>query len=60
MSLHEEELVSGSRAQECHTPSLLDEIMAQTRIQPGADGYDIARQGVTAFIASILQSSTPC
>lgn len=59
MSLQEEELVSTRTEQGSHAPSLLDEIMAQTRIQPGADGYDIARQGVTAFIASLLQSSTP-
>lgn len=59
MSLQEEELVSTRTEQGSHAPSLLDEIMAQTRIQPGADGYDIARQGVTAFVASLLQSSSP-
>ncbi|QGH28820.1 hypothetical protein GHC21_03625 [Kluyvera intermedia] len=53
MSLQEEELVSARTEQGSHAPSLLDEIMAQTRIQPGADGYDIARQGVTAFVASL-------
>ncbi|MGK7630700.1 type VI secretion system contractile sheath large subunit, partial [Salmonella enterica] len=42
MSLQEEELVSTRTEQGSHAPSLLDEIMAQTRIQPGADGYDIA------------------
>lgn len=50
MSLKEEELVSTRAEQGSHAPSLLDEIMAQTRIQPGADGYDIARQGVTALL----------
>lgn len=59
MSLQEEELVSTRTEQGSHAPSLLDEIMAQTRIQPGADGYDIARQGVTAFVASLLQSTSP-
>ncbi|MBJ8834265.1 MULTISPECIES: type VI secretion system contractile sheath large subunit [Citrobacter] len=59
MSLKEDELVSTRVEQGSHAPSLLDEIMAQTRIQPGADGYDIARQGVTAFVASLLQSSSP-
>ena len=30
-------------------PSLLDEIMAQTRFKPESESYDIARQGVIAF-----------
>lgn len=54
MSLQEEERVSSHVEQ---TSSLLDQIMAQTRIQPGSEGYDVARQGVTAFITSILQST---
>lgn len=36
-------------------PSLLDEIMAQTRFKPESESYDIARQGVTAFITAMLQ-----
>lgn len=54
MSLQEEERVSSHVEQ---TSSLLDQIMAQTRIQPDSEGYDVARQGVTAFITSILQST---
>lgn len=55
MSLQEQELpvtepVSASPA------SLLDAIMAQTRIEPETEGYDVARQGVAAFITSMLQS----
>ncbi|EON1121996.1 type VI secretion system contractile sheath large subunit, partial [Escherichia albertii] len=42
MSLQEEERVSSHVEQ---TSSLLDQIMAQTRIQPGSEGYDVARQG---------------
>ena len=57
MSLQEEELVSSHAGQPDQASSLLDQIMAQTRIQPGSEGYDVARQGVTAFIASILQST---
>lgn len=38
------------------TPSLLDDIMAQTRFKPESESYDIARQGVTAFITALLQS----
>lgn len=58
MSLKEEVLVSTHEEQEGHTLSLLDQIMAQTRIQPGSEGYDIARQGVTAFISSVLHSTS--
>lgn len=57
MSLQEEELVSSHAGQPEQASSLLDQIMAQTRIQPGSEGYDVARRGVTAFIASILQST---
>lgn len=57
MSLQEETLVSDSAGQHSESGSLLDQIMAQTRIQPESESYDIARQGVTAFIASILQSN---
>lgn len=49
MSLQEEELVSSHAGQPEQASSLLDQIMAQTRIQPGSEGYDVARQGVTAF-----------
>lgn len=38
-------------------PNLLDEIMAQTRFKPESESYDIARQGVTAFITTLLQSN---
>lgn len=49
MSLQEEELVSSHAGQPEQASSLLDQIMAQTRIQPGSEGYDVARQGVTAL-----------
>ncbi|WP_058910625.1 type VI secretion system contractile sheath large subunit [Entomohabitans teleogrylli] len=54
MSLHEEQTVASERPAAQH--SLLDEIMAQAHMQPENDGYDIARQGVAAFIANILDS----
>lgn len=38
-------------------PSLLDNVMAQTRFQPASESYDITRQGVTAFIAAMLESN---
>lgn len=40
-------------------PSLLDEIMAQTRFKPESESYDIARQGVTAFTAPATLSRQP-
>ena len=34
--------------------SLLDEILSESRIKPTDEGYDVARQGVAAFIAEML------
>ncbi|MHC5039336.1 MAG: type VI secretion system contractile sheath large subunit, partial [Planctomycetota bacterium] len=34
--------------------SLLDEIMTQTKLSPGDEGYDIARRGMEAFITELL------
>lgn len=39
--------------------TLLDQIMAQTKLVPAQEGYQIARQGVSAFIAEILKSHDP-
>jgi type VI secretion system protein ImpC len=36
--------------------SLLDHIMSQARLQPEDEGYDIAKQGISAFIANLLES----
>lgn len=35
--------------------SLLDQIMAKTNLEPQGEGYAMARQGVAAFIAEILE-----
>ncbi|SAK75969.1 EvpB family type VI secretion protein [Caballeronia pedi] len=35
---------------------LLDQIMAQTRIEPNHEGYAVAERGVAAFIAEMLKS----
>ncbi|QSQ15048.1 type VI secretion system contractile sheath large subunit [Myxococcus landrumensis] len=35
-------------------PSLLDEILSETKMKPSDDGYDVARRGVQAFIAQML------
>jgi len=37
--------------------SLLDQIMEETRLRPADEGYDVARQGVSAFIAELLKPS---
>lgn len=37
------------------TTTLLDQIMAQTMLQPNQEGYLVARQGVAAFISEILK-----
>ncbi|WP_127557032.1 type VI secretion system contractile sheath large subunit [Saccharospirillum alexandrii] len=34
--------------------SLLDQVMQETRLKPGDDGFDTARQGVQAFIADLV------
>ncbi|HHY0626849.1 TPA: type VI secretion system contractile sheath large subunit, partial [Vibrio parahaemolyticus] len=34
--------------------SLLDEIMAQTKMAPEEEGYDVAKKGVAAFIENLL------
>ncbi|MCC7540806.1 MAG: type VI secretion system contractile sheath large subunit [Deltaproteobacteria bacterium] len=34
--------------------SLLDEILAETKMKPSDEGYDIARKGVEAFVAQML------
>ena len=39
--------------------TLLDQIMAQTKLVPAQEGYQVARQGVSAFIAEILKSHDP-
>lgn len=36
--------------------SLLDNIMHQARLQPEDEGYDIAKQGISAFISNLLES----
>lgn len=57
MSLQEQELTIAEPVSASASPaSLLDAIMAQTRIEPESEGYDVARQGVAAFITSLLQS----
>jgi type VI secretion system protein ImpC len=50
-------LAQSDRDVALQTRSLLDQIMEETRLAPGEEGYDIARRGVQAFIADALKSS---
>ncbi len=43
-----------AKAAEAAGPSLLDEIMQQTRLKPSDEGYEVARKGVQAFISELL------
>ena len=36
--------------------SLLDQVMANSRMAPADEGYDVARKGVATFIANLLKS----
>lgn len=35
--------------------SLLEQIMSETKMAPSDDGYDVALQGVNAFIAELVK-----
>lgn len=53
MSVVEEQVKAGAQAS---SGSLLDEIMAQARITPVDEGYSVAKQGIAALVANILDS----
>ncbi len=38
--------------------SLLDDILAETKIKPSDEAYDVARKGVSAFMAELLASKS--
>jgi type VI secretion system protein ImpC len=42
-------------AQTLEGDSLLDEILAETKMSPGDEGYEVARAGVQAFIAELVR-----
>lgn len=46
----------GQSSETLKEESLLDQVMAQTRITPTDDGYDVAKHGVAAFISELLKS----
>jgi len=41
-------------AQTLEGGSLLDEILAETKMTPGDEGYEVAKKGVQAFIAELI------
>ncbi len=42
---------------EAEAPSLIEQILDQTKMKPSDFGYDVARKGVEAFITELLQPS---
>jgi type VI secretion system protein ImpC len=53
----ETEKKAEGQAQAAEAGSLLDSILAESRIKPADEGYEIAKKGVAAFIADLLAPS---
>ncbi|HYK90363.1 MAG TPA: type VI secretion system contractile sheath large subunit [Acidobacteriota bacterium] len=47
--------VQPASAAEAGAPSLIEEILQQTKMKPADFGYDVAKKGVEAFIAEMLR-----
>lgn len=52
-------LVTDLAAETSGNQTLLDQVMAETMLSPNQEGYLVAKQGVAAFIAQILESDEP-
>lgn len=50
------EAVQEVQETEGYSDSILDQIMAKSNLAPADDGYDIARKGVSAFLAEMLET----
>ncbi len=50
----ESQTQGGASAQSLEGESLLDEILSETKIAPGNEGYEVARKGVQALIAELV------
>ena len=50
----ETQSAGGAAAQTLEGNSLLEEILAETRMTPGDEGYEVAKRGVQAFIAELV------
>ena len=51
---NETQAAAGGGSQTLEGVSLLDEILAETKMTPGDEGYDVAKRGVQAFIAELV------
>ena len=51
---NETQAAGGGATQTLEGGSLLDEILAETKMTPGDEGYDVAKRGVQAFIAELV------
>src|SRR5580692_8763312 len=51
---NETQAAAGGATQTLEGGSLLDEILAETKMTPGDEGYDVAKRGVQAFIAELV------
>jgi type VI secretion system protein ImpC len=49
--------VQTSTEVQAESPSLIEEILQQTKMKPSDFGYDVARKGVEAFLAEMLRPS---
>lgn len=45
----------GGQAQTLEGGSLIDEILSETKLKPTDEGYEIAKRGIQAFIAELVQ-----
>src|SRR5215471_7610090 len=48
------QMQGGSAQQTLEGGSLLDDILAETKMAPGDEGYEVAKRGVQAFIAELV------
>ncbi|MBN1850095.1 MAG: type VI secretion system contractile sheath large subunit [Deltaproteobacteria bacterium] len=51
----EQEKIAAVEEKAVEAPSLLDEIVTATRLQPKDEGYSLAKKGVEAFIAQLIE-----
>ena len=50
----EHQTQGGAGVQTLEGGSLLDDILAETKMAPGDEGYEVAKRGVQAFIAELI------
>ena len=57
MSEHQGAQQSAVASETLESVSLLDQIMAESRLQPADEGYDVAKRGVELLVGELLRSS---